>query len=219
MANYQQFVVAESGFYVVFNTESLFFYVNNRQFRAACDNAKGLLVDGIGVRFLIRLLGRKVDRFHGPDFFLHVLEDQNLDNYLVFGGTAEAHRKLESKFPEKRFVFVAEKIDETDFNPVNWPEVKSAAVILVCLGIVKQEIVGEQISRCNTCARVVGVGASLDFVSGHKKRSGVFFQRCGLEWFPRLIREPRMIPRIYRSLVGLLSALWFMCFKYPANSE
>jgi N-acetylglucosaminyldiphosphoundecaprenol N-acetyl-beta-D-mannosaminyltransferase len=34
------------------------------------------------------------------------------------------------------------------------------------------------------------IGAVFDFYAGNKRRSSVFWQRIGMEWFPRLLREP-----------------------------
>jgi len=39
------------------------------------------------------------------------------------------------------------------------------------------------------------IGAVFDFYSGNVKRSHPFFQRLGLEWLPRLLRDPRRLWR------------------------
>jgi N-acetylglucosaminyldiphosphoundecaprenol N-acetyl-beta-D-mannosaminyltransferase len=42
--------------------------------------------------------------------------------------------------------------------------------------------------------RFIGaVGAVFDFYAGNVKRSHPIFQRLGLEWLPRLLREPRRL--------------------------
>lgn len=38
----------------------------------------------------------------------------------------------------------------------------------------------------------LGVGASIDFLLGLQKRSPKFFQNLGLEWFYRLIMQPKI---------------------------
>jgi N-acetylglucosaminyldiphosphoundecaprenol N-acetyl-beta-D-mannosaminyltransferase len=37
------------------------------------------------------------------------------------------------------------------------------------------------------------IGAAFDFFAGTKKRSSGFWQRLGLEWLPRFLKEPRRL--------------------------
>jgi len=46
----------------------------------------------------------------------------------------------------------------------------------------------------------MGVGGSFDVVAGRTQRAPVWMQRSGLEWFYRLLQEPRRMWRRY--LVG-----------------
>ena len=45
----------------------------------------------------------------------------------------------------------------------------------------------------------IGVGAVFDTQTGNVKRAPWLLQRIGLEWFYRVMFEPRMIPRLARS--------------------
>jgi N-acetylglucosaminyldiphosphoundecaprenol N-acetyl-beta-D-mannosaminyltransferase len=44
---------------------------------------------------------------------------------------------------------------------------------------------------------LIGVGAAFDFLAGVKKQAPRWMQRSGLEWFFRLITEPRRLWRRY----------------------
>ncbi len=48
---------------------------------------------------------------------------------------------------------------------------------------------------------MMGVGGSFDFITGRAKRAPQFLQKLGLEWFWRLIREPKRALRIYNATV------------------
>jgi N-acetylglucosaminyldiphosphoundecaprenol N-acetyl-beta-D-mannosaminyltransferase len=49
--------------------------------------------------------------------------------------------------------------------------------------------------------RLLGpIGAAFDFYAGSTRRSSAFFQKAGLEWLPRFLREPRRMWR--RNLVS-----------------
>jgi N-acetylglucosaminyldiphosphoundecaprenol N-acetyl-beta-D-mannosaminyltransferase len=40
-----------------------------------------------------------------------------------------------------------------------------------------------------------GVGGSFDVFAGHVKRAPLFFRKLGLEWFYRLITDPKRFKR------------------------
>ncbi|KQT51010.1 glycosyl transferase [Aureimonas sp. Leaf454] len=50
---------------------------------------------------------------------------------------------------------------------------------------------------------MIGVGAAFDFLSGRKRQAPYWMQRCGLEWFFRLISEPRRLYRRYFTMIPL----------------
>jgi len=41
------------------------------------------------------------------------------------------------------------------------------------------------------------VGATIDFLAGHRRRAPMWMQRTGLEWFHRLLAEPRRLAPRY----------------------
>ena len=64
----------------------------------------------------------------------------------------------------------------------------------------------------------MGVGGSFDVVAGFVKRAPLWMQKAGLEWFYRLIQEPRRMWKRY--LVGnskfiylILKEKFFQTFK------
>jgi len=65
-----------------------------------------------------------------------------------------------------------------------------ADILFVGVGAPKQEKwAGSHLSELHT-GPVLGVGASFDFAAGTVKRAPLFFQRSGLEWLWRLLKEP-----------------------------
>jgi N-acetylglucosaminyldiphosphoundecaprenol N-acetyl-beta-D-mannosaminyltransferase len=47
---------------------------------------------------------------------------------------------------------------------------------------------------------LIGVGAAFDFLSGRKKQAPMWMQRNGLEWFFRLVTEPRRLWKRYAQM-------------------
>ena len=83
-------------------------------------------------------------------------------------------------------------------------------IVWVGLGMPKQERwMAAHIGRLKAPV-LIGVGAAFDFHAGLKKRAPGWMQRSGLEWFFRLMSEPRRLWRRYlktNSLFLLLIAL------------
>jgi N-acetylglucosaminyldiphosphoundecaprenol N-acetyl-beta-D-mannosaminyltransferase len=69
-------------------------------------------------------------------------------------------------------------------------------ILFVGLGCPKQEVwMARQRGRIGTV--MVGVGAAFDFLAGTKRQAPPLLQRAGLEWFFRLLTEPKRLWRRY----------------------
>jgi len=54
----------------------------------------------------------------------------------------------------------------------------------------------------------MGVGGTFDFIAGYRKRAPKWIQRIGLEWFYRLVQEPRRLWKRY--LIEDPQFIWFV---------
>ena len=69
-------------------------------------------------------------------------------------------------------------------------------IVWVSLGSPRQEQwMAKHINQLNTV--MIGVGAAFDFISGHKPQAPRWVQRIGMEWFYRLLSEPKRLWRRY----------------------
>ena len=71
------------------------------------------------------------------------------------------------------------------------------SLVYVAFGAPKQERVIAALRRSLPNAWWIGVGVSLGFAAGNPKRAPIWMQRLGLEWFHRLLQEPRRLARRY----------------------
>ena len=55
---------------------------------------------------------------------------------------------------------------------------------------------------------MVGVGAAFDFHAGARRQAPRWMQRAGLEWFFRLLMEPRRLWKRYVALNPLFLVMW-----------
>jgi len=69
-------------------------------------------------------------------------------------------------------------------------------ILLVALGVPKQEFwIHQNMYRLN-CKVCIGVGGSIDIFAGTATLAPEFMRKAGLEWLFRLIREPRRYKRM-----------------------
>ena len=76
----------------------------------------------------------------------------------------------------------------------------NADIIWVGISSPKQEYWIAKAARAVDRGVFIGVGAAFDFHSGNVRRAPLWMRNNGLEWFHRLINEPRRLWRRYRYL-------------------
>lgn len=162
--------------------------------------------DGIGVVIASRIL--KVDtlpeRVGGYDLMQNVLNKLKNTNKRVYflgskPGVAQlAAENMRRKYPGLQIVGFRDGYFNKDNEAEIIEEIRNLGVdlLLVGLGAPRQEKwINEHIKLLN--AKVcVGVGGSLDVMAGVVKRAPIIYQKLGLEWFYRLITNPKRARRM-----------------------
>jgi N-acetylglucosaminyldiphosphoundecaprenol N-acetyl-beta-D-mannosaminyltransferase len=183
---------------------------NNAMFHEICKNASIVLPDGIGVTSLINLkYKKKLHRITGNDLFALILDIANENKFkIAFVGTTEISLKkmilkIEESYPDINVVYSNspsnkfEYIKEENDNIVSELVNKKPDILLVALGCPRQEIWLDKNKEVIGACINSGIGAAFDYFSGVRKRSPKILQRIGLEWFWRLITEPRRLFKRY----------------------
>lgn len=190
---------------VVFNTEAAWYFLTSEAYRADARGATDVYCDGAGLAAYARLrFGREIQRLHGPDLMAGYLDRARDRHALLLGGSERAHAGLAERHPD---FFARNRVDT---NSSRLPDASFAAEaatiaargyddVLIFLGLGRQERFQRVLHEAGFAGSSVGLGAAIDFLSGTKPRSGRMWQALGLEWLPRLVREPRMLPRVGRS--------------------
>lgn len=180
-----------------------------------------LFPDGVGLyltsKFLYGKDGLK-ERIVTTDLWFELLKIANEKRYKMFflGGSFEAASvlkdKIKTSFPN---IFITGVIDRDSYN--NYEVIRilnksNADILFVGLGTPLQENWICENSNKISIPVQIAVGSGIDYISGNYKRAPLVLRNIGLEWFYRLIKEPRRLWKRY--LIGIPVFMFkIICFK------
>lgn len=169
-----------------------------------------------------KLLNRPIpEPIPGSSFFEAYCENHQKDpDCRIFllgakeGVAAEAMRRINMRAGRSLVVdahspsFIVER-DETECEEIiKRINVSGATVLVVGLGCPKQEKWIAKYRRKMPSIRLfMALGATLDFEAGVLRRAPHSWQRFGLEWFYRFLKEPRRLFRRY--FVEDMTFFWY----------
>ncbi|MCL2767968.1 MAG: WecB/TagA/CpsF family glycosyltransferase [Synergistaceae bacterium] len=165
------------------------------------------LSDGTGLKWGLSLLGTPVqERVTGIDFAYYLCRLASMNGWPVYFLGAEgnvskmAANALTEKYPD--LIITGARNGYFDFDDEGVPREivrKGTKILFVAMGIPRQEKWIKRHSDILCKCIAVGLGGSFDVISGKLKRAPLWMQKCGLEWFYRLIQEPWR----WRRMLGL----------------
>lgn len=185
-------------------------------------------IDGMGILHALRLMGHRVDeRVAGVDLFeelMIVCAERGLKPYLL-GAKQEILDRTIAVLKERHPTLVLAGAQHGYFRPEE--EARVAAEVRAsgadCLFIAMPTPRKERFMRAFRDTMdvpfLMGVGGTFDVIAGFVDRAPERYQKLGLEWFYRMMQEPRrmfwryartnaiflglMLPSLMRRLVGL----------------
>lgn len=201
--------VEEGGFHIVVTCDAYAFTVasKDKEFSDILRSADLVTPDGMGVVLGAKLLRIPVkERVAGVDIVTRLLPTAEEKGWSLFflggipGVADKAVQNIKKSFPKIKVVgcrdgyftkeqekFVVEKIRKS-----------SADILLVGMGIPKQEkFIWRNRDRLGVKV-AIGVGGTLDVLSGKVRRAPRWMRKSGLEWLYRLIFQPSKIGKVAR---------------------
>lgn len=176
--------------------------------------------DGMPLVWLNRLFGQQhVGRVYGPDLMLAVCQRSLTGGYrhFLYGGADGVPQRLaaslQQRYPGLHIVgsysppFRALTASE-DAEIVERINASGADIVWVGLSTPKQERWMAAHVHQLQAPVLIGVGAAFDFHAGLKPQAPRWMQQSGLEWFFRLLSEPRRLGPRY--LVNNPQFLWLL---------
>jgi N-acetylglucosaminyldiphosphoundecaprenol N-acetyl-beta-D-mannosaminyltransferase len=184
-------------------------------------NAAGLVTpDGMPLVWLCRMKGqRTTERVYGPDLMLALCErSQSLGyRHFFYGASPEVLEALTARLCQRYPELQVAGTYAPPYRPLDAGEDLAIVrriqesrpdILWVGLSTPKQERwMADHVERLGVPV-LIGVGAAFDFHSGFKRQAPRWMQRNGLEWFFRLLCEPRRLYRRYLTNIPLF--MWYL---------
>ncbi|MBE9490993.1 MAG: WecB/TagA/CpsF family glycosyltransferase [Bacteroidetes bacterium] len=186
------------------NPHSLVEAESDVSFKESLHKADILLPDGAGILLAAKILNLDIqERVAGTEFFIELTRlcnQQTNVNVFFLGSTEEVLANLvvqiKKNFPNVNVCGTYSPPFKSEFseqdNQVMVDAINSAHTNVLWVGMTapKQEK-WIHLNRDKLNVNFIGaIGAVFDFYSGSKKRAPQWICKLGLEWLPRLLREP-----------------------------
>lgn len=169
--------------------------------------------DGVGVIYAAKILGRPLQaRVPGIDLASALLGRVAGTGKRLFllgaapGVAEQAAVNLRAAYPGLVVCGTHDGYFQEDGPVADAIRQARADIVFVCLGAPKQEKWIAANGEAAGARLYLGLGGSLDVFAGKVDRAPEQFQRLGLEWLYRLMREPSRIGRMARLPLFLVSA-------------
>lgn len=194
------------------NAHSFNTLLHDDLFKNALSSSDVLLPDGVSVVWATRLLnGKKIKKIAGADIFYYEMQRINkINGKCFFLGSSENTLKLIRERMEKEYpnlnVYTYSPPYKTEFDEEDNRKMISAVnevepdVLFIGMTAPKQEKWSYTHFNQLNAGHVCCIGAVFDFYAGTVKRAPDWIIYAGMEWFYRLIKEPRRL--WHRYLVG-----------------
>ena len=200
------FIRARRPHHVVTADASMFVLAQqDSELRAIIANADLVTPDSNGILWAARRGGTHLpERVSGVEIVERLCEQSAIKGYRIYflgaapGIADQAAQRMTAKYPGAQIVGTRDGF----FTDADVPGILNvirdsrADILCVAMGIPKQE---KWIARYREelgVSVLIGVGGTLDVLSGTVKRAPVVFQKARLEWLWRVLKNPRKINKV-----------------------
>ncbi|MCX7796838.1 MAG: WecB/TagA/CpsF family glycosyltransferase [bacterium] len=189
---------------VTLNPEGVVIAQDNKIFSSVVNGADLVVADGSWLVRAVRFLGGAIkERVAGIDLLLDILSLCKEKGYSVYllgakeDTIVSAKKRLEDIFPGIRILGFHNGYFDIEEEAKIVEEINSLKpdFLVVGLGMPKQEIWINR-HRDLSVRLAIGVGGSFDVISGNIPRAPYWMQVIGLEWFYRVLKDPKRVKRL-----------------------
>lgn len=205
----------KGGQVVTINPEMIELGLKDLDFAKILNSADLVIPDGIGVKIGLKIKGVNAARIAGIEFSHKLVGEcaQKGFSIALVGAKPriieKAAENLKQKFENLNIVYVQDGYFK-DINEVYKSlDEKNPQLVLVALGSPKQEQFIFDYRKNHPETVMIGVGGSFDVWSGEVERAPEIYQKLGLEWLYRTVKEPKRFKRIFPTLPRFILRVLF----------
>lgn len=200
------------------NTEFIMCAQKDKDFFEILNKSDLSTPDSVGVEMAAKKLNKPLkQRIQGQKYFRKIVQEgEKLGwSFYILGGKGDTPKvatdNLKKIFPKLNVIGLHEgyfENEEKELEVIEEINRLKPNVLIVAMGAPKQE---KWIYKYKDKLKVdvaCGQGGTLDYEAGNIKRAPEFFQKVGLEWFWRLIKQPSRIVRMMVLPVYLFKILF-----------
>ena len=197
---------SKSSHIVTLNPEIIEYANAHPDFAKILREAELVLPDGIGIKIGLKLNGINTERIAGIAFARALIEMAAKNNIPIalIGAKSDVITKVQDKLkeelPDLNIVYVHDgyfKENSDIFDEIKKNEPK---LLFAAMGAPKQEEFIYGLKSVLPSTVMIGIGGSFDVWAGEVKRAPEIWQRFGLEWLYRTIKQPERFKRIFPTL-------------------
>lgn len=207
----EELIIKKKPSYVVTpNVDHIVKLETDKEFQDVYKNADLILTDGMPLIWISKMKGNPIkEKISGSDFFPKLCERASEKGYSLFllgaaeGVADKAAKNLKEKYNGLNIVgtyspsYGFEKKDEEIKEIIKMVNAVKPDILAVGLGAPKQEKFLYKYRNDLSVPISLAIGASIDFEAGNINRAPRWMQNCGLEWFYRLLKEPKRMFKRY----------------------
>lgn len=197
---------SKHGQIVTINPEMISAAQKNSDFAEIINSAELVVADGIGVEIGLKILGYKVKRIAGIDLGKALVEKFTASGKSVAmigakpGVVDSAIENLSREYQNLNVVYSHDGYFDNDEDIIESVISANPDLILVALGSPKQEFFIHNLKEKLPNSTLIGLGGSFDVWAGVVERAPKIYQKLGLEWLYRTLKEPKRFKRIFPTL-------------------
>lgn len=188
------------------NASTLVMMRRDPEFAAACGAGDLIVADGVPVVWAARLAGvRLPGRVAGVDLMAELLRRASTDHLSVYflGAREDVLNRLlavcRQRYPVMRVAGARNGYFDPTDSPAIVEAIRASGADMLFVGMPSpfKEVWCHQHAEALGVPVIMGVGGSFDVISGAIERAPKWMQGAGLEWFWRLLMEPRRMWKRY----------------------
>jgi len=195
------------------NVAHILLLQKDKQFRKIYSETDMILADGMPLIWVSKIMGTPLkEKISGSDLLPKLCAVAAENGFRIFllggrpGSALKASEVLKKEYPALQIAgaysppFGFERNKTENDKIVKMIKDSKVDILFVGLGAPKQEKWIYEHYRDIGVPVSIGVGVTIEFMAGLVKRAPLWMQKMGLEWFFRLIQEPKRLWKRY--LIG-----------------